>query len=344
MTKTVPCPFCGKDFNNGLTQHLKKTHHLSLEEAKILSVKTRYDFLFNDLDKIKELYYNDAVSMDELRKMYDVDTSIMLMFFVINGLDKRSGKESHNTIKYKEKYKDCILKKYGVDNVSKINGVSRKKQETMYKNYGYINQFSNKEIHKKALSLAKKKTQSIEYREEYKKILLLKYGVDNIAKIEDVAKKISISQKNRFEKMSTDDKFLSTLSARMSLHSKGPTSKLETHISEVLDDLFIIYKRNSFIANKFVDFLIEGQKIIIEAQGDYWHANPVKYKSTDILHFPNKHLSAYDIWENDRKRKELLEQHGYKVYFIWENDIRNGKGYDKEKTLSIIVDIIGKEI
>lgn len=35
------------------------------------------------------------------------------------------------------------------------------------------------------------------------------------------------------------------------------------------------------------DFLING-KIIVELNGDFWHANPQKYKENDILHFPRR--------------------------------------------------------
>ena len=58
------------------------------------------------------------------------------------------------------------------------------------------------------------------------------------------------------------------------------------------------------------------KKIIIEFFGDYWHANPQKYKENDIIHHK---LTAKQIWDNDKKRIKTLEDNGFKIFIIWEN-------------------------
>src|SRR5574344_4201 len=59
---------------------------------------------------------------------------------------------------------------------------------------------------------------------------------------------------------------------------------------------------------------------IIEFYGDYWHANPIKYKASDIM---NNNYSASEIWKSDNERISNLKDLGYKVLVIWENDYAN---------------------
>ena len=68
---------------------------------------------------------------------------------------------------------------------------------------------------------------------------------------------------------------------------------------------------------KAVDIYIPSIKKVIECHGDYWHCNPTKC-SPDYY---NRlvHLTAKEIWERDKQKKELLEKNGYVVEIIWEN-------------------------
>jgi len=97
------------------------------------------------------------------------------------------------------------------------------------------------------------------------------------------------------------------------------TSKLEKRVAAIA-------KQYGFIQSVAVDrYLADLLKdnIIIEVNGDYWHCNPVIWKENDI--HPFKKVSAKNIWEHDRKRKEHLQSLGYTVYEIWERDIVSGK-------------------
>lgn len=62
---------------------------------------------------------------------------------------------------------------------------------------------------------------------------------------------------------------------------------------------------------------------IIEFYGDHWHANPQKYKPTDLLQPQNK--TAQEIWEKDAERISILKKHGYDIIIIWESDYRLNK-------------------
>ena len=67
------------------------------------------------------------------------------------------------------------------------------------------------------------------------------------------------------------------------------------------------------------DFYIPSKNILIFTDGDYWHANPKKYKSRNFIKRKNKF--AKDIWEHDAKITKSCKKLGYKVIRLWETDI-----------------------
>lgn len=82
-----------------------------------------------------------------------------------------------------------------------------------------------------------------------------------------------------------------------------------------------------------LDFYLEDYKIAIECNGDFWHMNPNKFKSTDRNKVNNK--LAKDIWDKDKNKKKLCKQKNLKLLTIWEDDLK-----DKEK----IIKYLKKEI
>jgi very-short-patch-repair endonuclease len=75
---------------------------------------------------------------------------------------------------------------------------------------------------------------------------------------------------------------------------------------------------NSKTNRYFIDIFSESLKIVIEYNGDYWHCNPKKYKST-YFH-PKKQKYALEIWNDDDKKMKFMKDKGYNVLVIWEND------------------------
>lgn len=100
--------------------------------------------------------------------------------------------------------------------------------------------------------------------------------------------------------------------------------KMETYLIE--QNIPYIY---SFILKKRqFDFLLTEANIIIECDGDYWHANP-------------KFFSKPSDWQIDRIRidqvKNLIaESNGYHILRFWEDDIIN----NFEEIKSIIYDLL----
>jgi len=121
---------------------------------------------------------------------------------------------------------------------------------------------------------------------------------------------------------------------------------LENYNIDEKNNVFFATKNSEFKINKesggicLYDFAdIKGKKII-EFNGDIFHGNPKKYKSTD---FPNpfkKTTSAGEIWEKDKIKLNIAKINGYKTLIIWETDYRYG---NKEKIIKKCLNFLNKQ-
>lgn len=80
-----------------------------------------------------------------------------------------------------------------------------------------------------------------------------------------------------------------------------------------------------------VDYLINN--IIIEIQGDYYHCNPQIYKDGPIDNIQVNNT------QKDKLKKYNLSKMGYKVYYIWENDINT----NKEKVINFLAALLSNK-
>lgn len=91
-------------------------------------------------------------------------------------------------------------------------------------------------------------------------------------------------------------------------------TSLEQKVEIILKDLGKKYKKQVVLGSEFnfkADFVIG--KIVLEAQGDYWHGNPIL--------FPNPNEMQKLAIEKDQLKKSYFEELGYKVFEIWEYDV-----------------------
>ncbi len=190
---------------------------------------------------------------------------------------------------------------------------SKKVKETCLKNYGVNN------------------PSQLNYVKEKKKQTFIKhYGVDNIWKTEEYKN----FTRERWNNYSNEEK-TNALKGFIDKH-RGTISKLEKRVLSILKDLQIDFTSQYRIGKYFhkYDIRICKTKILIEINGDFWHANPKLFKETDILNFSKtNHPIVKDIWEKDKKNKEYAEKHGYKVIYLWENDITDISDIELSKIL-----------
>lgn len=114
---------------------------------------------------------------------------------------------------------------------------------------------------------------------------------------------------------------------RYAITSNNSVSKLETmffkelsKITEIDLDLgttcYVVCDNN---CRYCCDYFHLSNNKIIEIYGSFWHMKPTIYKNTDIHPMSNK--TAQEIWEKDEIKIKNLQDGGYKVLVIWEDDI-----------------------
>lgn len=261
----------------------------------------------------------------------------------------------------KEKKRQTFIKKYGVDNCWKSNEIKENINNTMLKLYGKLritNPQKVSESLKEFYSDIDKKNKTIENR---KKENINKYGVEWVQQTDDWKLNISVIQKKRFENMTDEAKqqWIQKLKKhankeeskqlRRDINKKTWESKTESEKIKVIENLRtgrkgrlsglesrvhnIFQKWKSLGGFDFeYQFYINGKssydfliydKIILEVQGDFWHANPKKYKESDILPHPTGNVLASDLWKKDEVKKKIAIDNGYGIIYLWESEINH---------------------
>lgn len=102
-------------------------------------------------------------------------------------------------------------------------------------------------------------------------------------------------------------------------------SKAEKEIAAYLLSKNISFKTQYHILNVpySYDFYLPDSNLIIEYQGDYWHANPLKYKSGTLLSIILKgKVLVDDIWARDALKKQSAITAGHNFISIWESEYK----------------------
>jgi hypothetical protein len=122
---------------------------------------------------------------------------------------------------------------------------------------------------------------------------------------------------------------------RKKIFKKGMISNLEKEIVEMIKNEGIDIEHQFRIRNhiKWYVYDIKKDNKIIEVNGDFWHANPLKYKENDVV-FKGK--TAKDLWEKDEVKINFANEHGFVVLTIWENDFRTNPQQEIEKCLNFL--------
>ena len=94
-------------------------------------------------------------------------------------------------------------------------------------------------------------------------------------------------------------------------------SSIEQKIEEILIKNDIKYTHPFYLTvenkTRAFDFCLNDYSIIIEADGDYWHANPLKYTSYDKAQNRSK--------KNDNLKNEMIEKTNLTLLRFWESEI-----------------------
>lgn len=103
-----------------------------------------------------------------------------------------------------------------------------------------------------------------------------------------LAEKCSKTKKEQWKKLPENDK--NKIRKRMAIigsRCNKKMTKIELKVKNFLDKNGIPYEMHFYESGFAFDFkLMNG--LVIECQGDYWHANPLKYDESKINHIQKK--------------------------------------------------------
>jgi very-short-patch-repair endonuclease len=321
------CHICKTEFKqNQFGIHIRvcrDKHQLneSIDYLKFKQLCFHYDKVF-DKAYFYKLYVDDKKSVLELSQILHIVYSHVVFLLKYFDITIRTLKAECNNVRTREKYVGTIYKKYGVPNISQCSEIKEKKRQTFLKNYGVDNIYKDPNFKKWILennfAWNVPSIEENEQRIEKQTISIIKFWYDPNNK--DRTDKIKQNNKLLTQKWwnnLNDEQKNSIIQKR-----KIVNSRLESKISEILMYLNIGFSTQKFINRFAYDFLINSTKILIEVNGDFWHANPDLYEPDFILHHPNKRISAKDLWNKDLVKKINAEKEGYTVIYIWESEIR----------------------
>jgi very-short-patch-repair endonuclease len=294
------CLICNKKFLNNkagqFTSHLKKIHDLSLEDYEVFYVLKKEPKCFCGFCSNRPEFYRGKFK--KYHKGHHRNSWFISKYIEKNGSPKCQicGK---NTFFCRKKPKlFCSTKCFTLsENFKGFNdhNTQLKIRKNNLEKYGFENVFQTKHI-RSIVSNCRKNAHILHTKESKLKI---SQAITKVWKNEEYKKRVLSSiWKSSFNRLSK-------------LHMK------------IRNDLFLEkygFKSEQVVNKYCVDELNEKNKIIIEINGDYVHANPRIYKSNDVIKLRGNAYTAQEKWENDQRKKEYLENLGYEVLIIWESD------------------------
>jgi G:T-mismatch repair DNA endonuclease (very short patch repair protein) len=309
MKKLRECPVCFKVLENGSAHIYKcgKSKEINKEEVKFLYIKHNFSEISNE-EKLKEEYEVNMFSLPDIRNKYGLDFKSILFLLDYFKIKRRSGSESSILISV-PKQKITMKKNYGVEWSSQLESVKELKRQKNIEKFGVDNIWK-----------------SNWFKENQDRFFFDKHGMDR-----------SEYNKQYWNSLPEEDKKEHILK---SLTKSSIESSIELKIKAILDIMNIQYISQMKIFGKLGNiylFDICVGNILIEVNGDFWHANPNKYKSGDILRIPGREKTSEEIWKRDQNKRLDAEKKGFNVVYLWECFIRKSSN---EELIEVLKDII----
>lgn len=363
--KQLLCPLCQKALTSkGLTSHLKRCNDTdstieSLRIESLISVQPKLREC-----ALRKLYCVDELSVLELAKQLGISYKDIRLCLREYGIKHRSLSDAARARGAKVQREQTNFERYGHKNPSQAKSIKAKKAATFKKHYGVDNIFKSEQFKarlnalmferygKLRLTSSEKISRARRARsqdeidattQKYIATCKERYGVDNYSQYfwqhataeqrQAHGKKISAA----WSRLSDDEKELRLAHLCSRQPSQGFTSRLELRVQSLLNAAGISYNAQKFVAGRSFDIHVRGTKILLEVNGDYWHANPQRYKANDIISYPFGHTKASDIWQRDELKRQAAHDAGFKVWYIWEKDIYQ---MDDEQLLGHLIEVI----
>jgi G:T-mismatch repair DNA endonuclease (very short patch repair protein) len=298
------------------------SHIYRCNSNTIYSNKTdiRFEYLkynFPDISTKTTLeteYNTNKLSLVGIRDKYNIDYKSTQWLLKYHNIKKRGASEA--CLIGANRTKQTMKSKYGdfISNPSQLNSVKEKKKKTFIKNYGVDNIRKWEGFH-----------------EYVKKIIEVRYNTDYNKFVSNKSKKVWESKTDDEKTEWLYNSILSDSAKMKSLSNRTGfvVSKIEDTVSHVLSELNIIHTRQYIIKyngiRKFYDFYLADYDVIIEVNGDYWHASPTLYTENDVIKYPFGYKTAKEVWERDLIKRQHAERKNIPILYIWEYELKQNK-------------------
>ena len=320
------CKICGKEYNglNPVGKHLKDKHGLNVKEY--------YDkFMKKDFEG-KCLFCGKETSFHRMSKGYQkyCSNSCQNKYeFKINYKGKADHKKEKEEIELR-KHNECV-EKYGEDNKStriKLSWIGRDNKtnspefiKNIEQKYG-VKYYCQTEQFKKDKEL--REFNIFKSNTDTKDIVIIERDLERRiykAHCYKCNKDFEIS----FEHLSYRKKKNIYYCVNCCQTKEAKTTSLQE--KDLVFEISKLYK-NEIITNdrkvispKELDIWLPDIRLAIEYNGDYWHANPNRFKPTDIVHGEK----AENIWYNDKEKLRLCEQNNIHCIVVTETEWKTEK-------------------
>lgn len=288
----IHCPLCKKEITKEkIFVHFKlkcpnKNNTSFYQYACLVKGKEFIDNLISLYKSGTSL--NDIKSSSIRNTLSDISERVWKQIFSELNIKIRNVKESKNTTVVKEKCQQTCENKYGkgIINVSQVLQIKQKKAETFIKHYGVDN-------------IRKYKP----YYNQLNDFMIKKYG------------KKRLSGKEGKTQQELEEIEIKRIHSR--IKNGWFDSLLEERVDKIMTENNIIHQRCFWAYHHPYDFIF-GDHILLEVNGDFWHANPLIYKASDLM---INGKTAEDIWNYDKKFRDCLIGSKFKLIYLWESQM-----------------------
>jgi G:T-mismatch repair DNA endonuclease (very short patch repair protein) len=127
--------------------------------------------------------------------------------------------------------------------------------------------------------------------------------------------KSSLSAKERWKNLSQQEKDERIFILNKSSKLKKKDTKIEIKMGSLLTNLGVDFIKQHQVKNWVFDFYLPEINLVIECQGDYWHANPNIFDHNNLSEMQMKNI------ERDERKRKYLAENNINHLFFWENEI-----------------------
>jgi G:T-mismatch repair DNA endonuclease (very short patch repair protein) len=215
---------------------------------------------------------------------------------------------------FRTKSENTFLRKYGLTNYSKTSDFKKRIDEiVLSRTKEERNQISKKNKETKKRNHG---NENYNNRKKFKQTMMDRYGVES-----------SFRLSNRYYSKISQNLF-------WNIYNNLPENlKTSTYFAELNNEYKIRDLDNNPI---YIDFIILDINFGIEFNGDIYHGNPKIFQENDKPNFFYKNLTCKQIWEKDKKRISFIEEKGFKILIVWEEEYLKKKEEVIKNCLNLI--------